>query len=65
MGCSAARARGSVRFSLGIYNTDAEVDYILKHLPPMIAKLRGNAGPDASHSPLPVTQRASAHPAGS
>jgi cysteine desulfurase len=65
MGCSAARARGSVRFSLGIYNSEVEVDYLLKHLPSIIAKLRGNAGPDASHSPLPVTQRASAHPAGS
>jgi cysteine desulfurase len=42
MGCSAARARGSVRFSLGIYNTEAEVDYTLNHLPEIIAKLRGN-----------------------
>ena len=29
MGCSAARARSSIRFSLGIYNTEAEVDYVL------------------------------------
>jgi len=43
MGCSAARARGSVRFSLSIYNTEAEVDYLLKQLPPIISKLRGNA----------------------
>jgi cysteine desulfurase len=43
MGCSAARARGSVRFSLGIYNTEADVDYLLKHLPGIIAKLRANA----------------------
>src|SRR6266478_2891845 len=42
MGCSAARARGSVRFSLGIYNTEAEVDYALKVLPGIIAKLRAN-----------------------
>lgn len=42
MGCSPARARGSVRFSLGIYNTEAEVDYLLKHLPPIIAKLRAH-----------------------
>ena len=34
------RARGSVRFSLGIYNTDEDVDYVLKHLPPIIEKLR-------------------------
>jgi cysteine desulfurase len=43
MGCSAARARSSIRFSLGIYNTEAEVDYVLKHLPGIIAKLRANA----------------------
>jgi cysteine desulfurase len=41
MGCNAARARGSIRFSLGIYNTQAEVDYLLKHLPGIISKLRG------------------------
>jgi cysteine desulfurase len=40
MGLSPMRARGSVRFSLGIYNTDEEVDYVLKHLPPIIQKLR-------------------------
>jgi cysteine desulfurase len=43
MGCSAARARSSIRFSLGIYNTEAEVDYVLKHLPGIIAKLRANS----------------------
>ncbi len=43
MGCSAARARSSIRFSLGIYNTEAEVDYVLKHLPGIIAKLRASS----------------------
>jgi cysteine desulfurase len=43
MGFSAARARSSIRFSLGIYNTEAEVDYVLKYLPGIIAKLRANA----------------------
>jgi cysteine desulfurase len=43
MGCSAARARGSVRFSLGFYNTEAEVDYVLGCLPPIISKLRASA----------------------
>jgi cysteine desulfurase len=43
MGCSTARARGSIRFSLGIYNTEAEVDFVLKHLPGIIEKLRANA----------------------
>jgi cysteine desulfurase len=42
MGCSVARARGSVRFSLGIYNTEAEVDYALKLLPDIISRLRAN-----------------------
>jgi cysteine desulfurase len=45
MGCSAARARGSLRFSLGCYNTEAEVDYLLKCLPPIIEKLRTFATP--------------------
>lgn len=40
MGCGVARARASVRFSLGIYNTEAEVDFVLKQLPPIIVKLR-------------------------
>jgi len=43
MGCSVERARSSVRFSFGIYNTEAEVDFALKHLPGIIAKLRANA----------------------
>ena len=40
MGVSPMRARGSVRFSFGIYNTAAELDYLLSKLPPIIAKLR-------------------------
>ena len=40
MGLSPMRARGCVRFSLGIYNTAEEVDYVLKNLAPIIAKLR-------------------------
>ena len=43
MGCSVVRARSSIRFSLGIYNTDAEVDYVLQQLPGIIAKLRASA----------------------
>ncbi|MBC8096143.1 MAG: cysteine desulfurase NifS [Akkermansiaceae bacterium] len=49
MGFTVARARGSVRFSLGLYNTEAEVDYILKHLPPIIAKLRAHAPKAKEH----------------
>jgi cysteine desulfurase len=40
MGLNPSRARGSIRLSLGIYNTDADVDYLLQQLPPIIAKLR-------------------------
>jgi len=29
-----------VRFSLGIYNTAEDVDYVLQHLPRIIQKLR-------------------------
>jgi cysteine desulfurase len=43
MGCSVARARSSIRFSLGIYNTEVEVDYVLQQLPGIIAKLRASA----------------------
>ena len=40
MGLSPMRARGSVRFSLGLYNTVEEVDHVLKHLPGIIKRLR-------------------------
>lgn len=40
MGVNPVRARGSVRFSLGLYNSEAEVEYVLHHLPPIIARLR-------------------------
>lgn len=40
MGVPPMRARGSVRFSLGIYNTEEDVDYLIHHLPPIIQKLR-------------------------
>jgi len=40
MGLNAMRARGSLRFSLGFYNTDEDVEYALKHIPRIIEKLR-------------------------
>lgn len=43
MGCNPARARSSIRFSLGIYNTEAEVDFVLKQLPSIISKLRSHS----------------------
>jgi cysteine desulfurase len=55
MGIKPARAKGCVRFSLGCYNTDEEVDYLLTHIPKVIARLR-EAAPDkparhAQHTP--------------
>ena len=40
MGVAPMRARGSLRLSLGYYNSSAEVDYVLAQLPPVIARLR-------------------------
>ncbi len=40
MGISRARALGSIRISLGVQNTEAEVDYLLQELPPLVSKLR-------------------------
>ena len=41
MGNTPGQAIGSVRLSLSKYTTDAEVDYLLEKLPPIIEKLRG------------------------
>lgn len=40
MGIPPELARSSVRFSLGIDTTDADVDYLLERLPPMVSELR-------------------------
>jgi cysteine desulfurase len=40
MGVPFTAAHGSIRFSLSIYNTEDEVDFVLQHLPPIIEKLR-------------------------
>jgi cysteine desulfurase len=40
MGLAPMRARGSVRFSLGVYNASEDVDYLLQHLPGIIKRLR-------------------------
>jgi cysteine desulfurase len=40
MGVPFTAAHGSIRFSLSVYNTDEEVDYVLEHLPGIIANLR-------------------------
>ncbi len=40
MGLGEARARAAVRFSLGRFTTDAEIDYALKELPAIVERLR-------------------------
>jgi cysteine desulfurase len=40
MGVPFTAAHGSIRFSLSIYNTEEEVDYVLAHMPPIIENLR-------------------------
>ncbi|MEE4357786.1 MAG: cysteine desulfurase NifS [Desulfococcaceae bacterium] len=40
MGVPYTAAHGSVRFSLSIYNTQEEVDYVVEKLPPIIQRLR-------------------------
>jgi len=40
MGLNRSESRASIRFSLGLYNTEQEVDYLLAHLPAVIEKLR-------------------------
>ncbi len=43
MGMPPARALGSVRFSLGIYNTDEDIEHLLTHLPGIIVELRAES----------------------
>lgn len=40
MGLSHGRTLGSIRFSLGASNTDAEIDRVIAVLPPLVEKLR-------------------------
>ena len=40
MGVSAARSKGSLRFSLGIDNTEQDVEFVLKKLPSIVERLR-------------------------
>jgi cysteine desulfurase len=40
MGVPFTAAHGSIRFSLSIYNTEEDIDYILEQLPPVIERLR-------------------------
>jgi cysteine desulfurase len=40
MGVPFTAAHGSIRFSLSVYNSEDEVDFILDNLPPIIENLR-------------------------
>ena len=40
MGVPFTAAHGSIRFSLSIYNTEEEIDFIIEKLPPIIKRLR-------------------------
>jgi cysteine desulfurase len=40
MGIDPVRTQGSIRFSLGKDNTEADIDFVVKALPPIIEKLR-------------------------
>lgn len=40
MGVPFTYAHGSIRFSLSVYNTDEDVDYIIEHMPGIIKRLR-------------------------
>jgi cysteine desulfurase len=41
MGVPFTAAHGTIRFSLSIFNTEEEVDFIVEKLPPIIERLRG------------------------
>ncbi len=40
MGVPFTAAHGSIRYSLSIYNTEEEIDFVLEKMPPIIASLR-------------------------
>ena len=51
MGLTPRRAQSSIRFSLGLGNTDAEVDRLVGVLPPLVARLRALSRTPAAHTP--------------
>jgi cysteine desulfurase len=53
MGVPFTAVHGSVRFSLSRYNTEAEVDYVLEHVPRIVRKLR-DLSPFGKGDILPV-----------
>ena len=53
MGVPFTAVHGSIRFSLSRYNTEAEVDYVLEHMPKVVKKLR-ELSPFSRGDTLPV-----------
>ena len=53
MGVPFTAVHGSVRFSLSRYNTEAEVDYVLEHMPKIVRNLR-DLSPFGKGDTLPV-----------
>ena len=53
MGVPFTAVHGSVRFSLSRYNTEAEVDTVLEHMPRIVRKLR-DLSPFGKGDALPV-----------
>jgi cysteine desulfurase len=41
MGVPFTMAHGSIRFSLSVYNTEEEINFVIEKLPPIIERLRG------------------------
>ena len=41
MGVPFTMAHGSIRFSLSVYNTPEEIDFVIEKMPPIIERLRG------------------------
>ena len=50
MGLTPARARSCTRFSFSHYNTDADIDYALEIIPPMIEELRAMSPLNPDHT---------------
>ena len=51
MGLTPRRAQSSIRFSLGLGNTDDEIDRLVGVLPPLVARLRALSRAGAAHAP--------------
>ena len=51
MGCSVAEARASLRFSVGLGTSEAQIDRVLALLPDLVARVRALGPPDSRGAP--------------